>query len=503
MSATPLSAAQGIVPQSNRPAKGLTDVPNEILLEIIENFQVDIEEPPTFTMSHENKEREETLRSLCLTCKRLSAVSTLVLYSSIILDGPCEGTFIRLSLLLRTILCQPHLAQQIKYVQLPDYTTRFGDGDVDAYMSNNPDSADWEGLFLSMTQAAAIYWGPPRSQLLTTWLSQLQILPELAESALLVALAPNISYLKLGPLCETQPALLKFLGLDMTLSGLDRPTCRFHKLRKLKRFTLMIRSENLYKWTNGDDYDTDPRDLEVMRKLPAPLDLCIIGGGLYDYSIIGFRPSESFPNLSSISFKDTDMTAAEVVHAVRGCNSLTRFEIVWDFSNGPYSLNMSEIASELQTMKETLQYLNLTVNLRAGTPRPQFDFSAFHRLRTLIVPQMMLFGSDDCARDVIEFWTDDRPEVPIGQCLPASLTTLHVVDAHAMCMSDDSVVWWDFARDLHKLPSWKFVTVDLRKLASLESVFVDLDDDRECEHDWTKLIEQFAENGVSLKVRKG
>jgi hypothetical protein len=89
--------------------KGLLDMPNEVLFNIVENFQVDIESLPDFEAGEWDTYSRcgtgtFTLRILCLVSKRISDVSRSILYSSIIMTGWGEETFIRLSSLLRTVL---------------------------------------------------------------------------------------------------------------------------------------------------------------------------------------------------------------------------------------------------------------------------------------------------------------------------------------------------------------------------------------------------------------
>lgn len=104
-----------------------------------------------------------------------------------------------------------------------------------------------------------------------------------------------------------------------------------------------------------------------------------------------------------------------------------------------------------------------------------------------------MFGSEDVVSGTeIEFWYEGKPETWISECLPASLRILGIVDAANIGMSDESVVLWDFAGDLAKLPLLESVPVQCG------DVWVDSEGE---EHwlDWSKLIAFVKQNGVCLK----
>lgn len=521
------------VPGMQRPATGFSDLPNEILLEIVEkHLRVDTESSAKLTVvdldmlevetfgcdrSRQNTRREKALKSLCLTSKRLSDIATPVLYSSIILSTPGKDTFTRLTKLLRTILRQRHLAQHIKYVEISAFMEGydpyefFGDEEADRlslYMDTTLEQRKWEKTFSRMIVPAARVWGPVSSNLLATWLEQVRLFPELALFALLVTLAPNISHIKLGTIWEALSIILKLIGLHHTASSLDRPTPSFHKLRKLERLSLVFLGEDMH-LSHGDNR-ASPWMVDILKNLPVVPDVSLIGPYFADFiedPESGLPISDYFPKISRLSMQDTVLDGKEIATILKGC-SLTHLEVAWrhefddlDTSGSPASI--PTLISELQDRAAMLTSLDLQASMGDcdwDETIPQVDFSAFTSLANLVTPQITLFGSDDDAGKRIEFWREEKPVQRLSKCLPPNLVTLRTVFQEHVGMSDDSAAWWDFAGDLDKLPRLERVEVEEGRLwtdFNFEGGDLPWKDHT---LDWTKLTAAFRDKGVRLNV---
>lgn len=101
----------------------MNDLPDELLLEIIENFkpvlthEVPDRPPLSCPRLQENNLRLKTLLSLTLSSRRLSRISEPVLYSSILCQSLTPTGQRRLTPLLSTLLETPSLAQYVTYVE--------------------------------------------------------------------------------------------------------------------------------------------------------------------------------------------------------------------------------------------------------------------------------------------------------------------------------------------------------------------------------------------------
>jgi len=112
--------------------KGIYDLPNELLLQIVQNFfaiRLDVPQSQAFRNKKkerarqlENHRRRSTLYSLCLTSKLLSPIATPILYSAITSTTTTRG-FAPLRQFWKTILHSLKLPGYLKYVEnlLCDY----------------------------------------------------------------------------------------------------------------------------------------------------------------------------------------------------------------------------------------------------------------------------------------------------------------------------------------------------------------------------------------------
>jgi hypothetical protein len=108
---------------TNQKGKTLTDLPNELTLNILEYFRLeDVDaiawhgkDDKTYTRQ-EIRRREQTLWSLCLTTKRLSSLATPKLYSNIRSLWEPATDLPRFKQLFWTLVRKPQLATYISTI---------------------------------------------------------------------------------------------------------------------------------------------------------------------------------------------------------------------------------------------------------------------------------------------------------------------------------------------------------------------------------------------------
>lgn len=504
------------------PTNLVSKLPNELLRKIITNFAIDTETAPQYmyddddpyfyppiyancARSHANELRESTLKSLCLTCKKLSGFAVEELYSSIVLKNPGSRTFERLSLLLRTLMQDPRLAALVKFVEMPafkDFQDNLGLYTLGCYLFTF--KGDWYELTALMTTHAMRIWGPTPSRLLADWQNDLRLFPEKALLELLVAMCPNIAHLKLGiPWVGLMSSLDRF-GLSAAQLDTKPPSINRCHLRKLRRFTMLYLMSNMPQRS-----DTHPADLtRTLKRFPITPEICAIGRAYDDIRVSGIPPDYSpldrfFTDLSSVSYLDTDLTSRDIVTMIRACNTLTRFEAVWEKGCSPRTRELVGIVDQLRHCKNTLQHLIIGgdgwIHWDSNTFRTQVDFSMFSVLRTLELPHHMLLCPDtfQSHHDEPHSWSE-LPAVPsVAKFLPASIFTLRTYHTGLSRIFElrDRDIWYEFARDAHLLRQLKHVTFDRRsqgwEYKMLEATLW---------IDWPNIIAQFAESGVNLEV---
>jgi hypothetical protein len=505
----------GHVGASQQEAKTLTDLPNEVILEIVENLKSGIPDaliqkpypllnndtgepddgPDGDTI--ENKRRQGTLWSLCLTSKRISALSTPILYSSITLGRSTRTKrqeLIRLSRLLSTLIQKPQLSRCVTAV------TACYDDHWGSYHNKHlrsglylPDT-EWSTFFDTLKDKAATIWGHGNNNLLSDWADNLIHCPDVCEIALLVALAPSISYLRLSRLRNRELFLLPLLGLlNAESSGIS--ACNFHGLRKLEWL-------NLYCWIDGSQDENRAYDyhssslMQSCQRLPMlrrfTLDGLLLPRSALEPPIRGF-----FPQLESVSLKLDGLFVGHGIDVVSGCHPLTHFTLERvlnvERSDGlRYESDLRrlpDLLTALYPSKETLQYLYLpevwvSLNKRSGIAMLQVgDFSGFTRLKSLAVPQEILFGASEAATRAM------LPLLRLSERLPPGLVTLIIWSTPRKYRGNKSVLW-HFADDLHQLPHLRRIVVKTQ---------IDLWDPFS-RNQWAyeTLIARFAERGVTL-----
>jgi hypothetical protein len=133
--------------------------------------------------------------SLCLTSKRLCNIARPFIYGDLVTSE--SGRFeahvaVRISRALRTIMRNPALASNIDYIE--HNFTECGDEfdkQHSAYKAYYT-SAEWKDHRVQLKSTASSTWAGDD---LKTWEKQLNRYPEVAQLALLLALAPNVTHI--------------------------------------------------------------------------------------------------------------------------------------------------------------------------------------------------------------------------------------------------------------------------------------------------------------------
>lgn len=359
-------------------------------------------------------------------------------------------------------------------------------------------------LISSFNERAETLWGPHGRFLMDMWTWDLRTFPELAEAALLIAQSPNLSHLKFGATFEMQHSFLGLIGLDSTAPEDESPTQAFHGFPKLKRITLLILGYDLGNWTITGNNVIDERRKQALHELPVAPEI-FITGNIYEH-ISHVSMSKYFPKTHALTFYDTNAGEDELIQIIEGFSSLTHFQARLSIMNYRLwtELDMFIILQSLAAFKDTLQHLCLNALLAGDLDLlPHHSFADFTSLTTLVIPQVIFFGTlADTGADVYH-WVDEMLPVPISEMLPPTLQKLHLVDMMKMCMSNKSRIWWVFGDHLGqgRLPRLNHVIAEGGEgLYCGDNDAHDVDDCDPFYAWWHELIHYFAESGVKLEV---
>ncbi|KAF2867720.1 hypothetical protein BDV95DRAFT_610623 [Massariosphaeria phaeospora] len=441
------------MPSHNAKArKCLDDLPDELILEAIEWLR------PTPCDDHEdtdsgslmrsglrfldNEKRLEDLLALSLTSRRISRITEVVLYSTILVDSPGRSGHLRLTSLLSTLLQKPCLANHVTYIE--NIYRRYNESGRGPRQLGFLDEKKWYGgnrwdhHVHIITQAAKQFWNDSSLQ---AWTTGLAVLPEYSQLTLLIALSPNVKQLVLQVHEESTPSFWDCLGIQTT-DGLSLPLPGFHSLSKLHKLyisTLQIPDNPKGRY---------PRFVSALRKIPS----------LQHYRHTGpCGDPSSLPvdvqlhSLQTIHLMECEITIDHIAKTLEGCTSLKSFKCSWvpmmytDLSQ----CHFVDLINGLLVSKDTLEHVDIALG-EIGWDFKQFpqigSFAGFPRLKSMSLDEILLLGILE-GEELLQPRITARPAVPISQCLPLSLQSLTMTCYHTD-LTDESLVLWDFAKGI-------------------------------------------------------
>jgi hypothetical protein len=194
----------------------LSSLPDELILEILGHMRP----AKTYRQATEGKDiygpgigselSQKCLHSLCLTSKRIGAITTPELYAN--LQGG-TGRFHsngieRLVKYTKMILNKPILRNHLVYIK-HRFDWGYGHG-VWPY-TGDKEGCEWSDHSKTLKLAASQIWPKHKLQV---WVELFWVHPEQASIVLLLALAPNISHIVVDIFDAALPSIVALLDLD-------------------------------------------------------------------------------------------------------------------------------------------------------------------------------------------------------------------------------------------------------------------------------------------------
>ncbi|KAF2710177.1 hypothetical protein K504DRAFT_501449 [Pleomassaria siparia CBS 279.74] len=468
----------------------INDLPDELILEIMKNFQASRRLTARFH-SHDklrekdNRARKGCLWSLSLTSKRMSRVVTPLLYSAVIVRSSREDPQTELPLLARTLIKEPQLALNIRYVEnfLEDgadqWTISSGQISSPLAIQNRVQQG------MQLIEKAKEFW---TGDTLQDWISGLSFFPEQSVLALIIAMAANVAHMTLE-IVDTgdliiEPSFYIFLGIKVH-DGFALPLPAFHCFDKLQ--SLRLSNKTL---RNGSDPTWSARPEHYLQRLPslkhyeqAYCKSTWPGPGTSDtLSLNVLHFTSCYPNVALVNIAQT----------VKTCKTLSEFSFGWARRVSTYGVldgaDYAHLHEALVQHQDNLEYFELDWCLPFGQadmiPNPTAaSFAKFTKLKTLIIPTVFLMGRPSGLRRG-DTWTYHKAPHRFSECLPSSLETL-ILRSDPIHLSDDSRILQELVEDLSSLPSLKDVRIESRNPVR-----------------FTKLAARFQEHGVAFTVQQ-
>jgi hypothetical protein len=288
---------------------------------------------------------------------------------------------------------------------------------------------------------------------LKMWKKQLKRYPEVAQLALLLALAPNVTHIYIDIMPEAVLAFIGPLSNGMRSTvGQNVTHSELARLKKVCARSTLISARSNPPWFSAF--------AGVLQKLPSlryyshgDLDLCET---LEEAIPAGF----SLPKVEVLHLHEywmnSDLTAA-IISACGPLKTLT----VWPEHSFDRAY-FANIHPALLAKKNTLQYLKLdlgeTYYWDPTTDLLGASFSKFKRLTELSIPEIVLVGMpDDWTQTSTRYkWTSALPAQRLSTMLPPTLEVLHLNGTETI-LSDNNNFLWDFIDDLPQLPRLRMI----------------------------------------------
>jgi hypothetical protein len=373
---------------------------------------------------------------------------------------------VRISRALRTIMRNPALASNIDYIE--HNFTECGDEfdkQHSAYKAYYT-SAEWKDHRVQLKSTASSTWAGDD---LKTWEKQLNRYPEVAQLALLLALAPNVTHIYIDIMPESVLAFIGPLSNGMRSAVSQNVThSDLARLNKVCVHSTLIddKVRSAPSWFSAF--------ASFLQKLPSlrhyshgDLDVCET---LEEAIPAGF----SLPEVEVLHvheyWMNSDLTAA-IISACGPLKTMT----VWPEHSFDRAY-FADIHPPLLAKKITLQYLKLdlgeTYYWDPTTDLLGASFSKFKCLTELSIPEIVLVGMpDDWTQTSTRYkWTSAPPAQRLSTMLPPSLEVLHLNGTETI-LSDNTNFLWDFIDDLTQLPRLRVIGNDYSDQGPFDKLF--------------------------------
>jgi hypothetical protein len=418
----------------------LCDLPDELLSEVIQQLDsIRSYEPQSTAFKYkekermrqrENRARQLTLHSLCLTSHRMRRLSLPTLYGSFLGCTTWNGCG-PLELFCRTI-SNPQNAVGLQ-VRLRDYI-RYVENRLSDYLGNSlHDDTEFYG---AVSMVARYY------ELLAT----------------IVHFAPNLEHLSVVSLETDEVSFwVHIVPEDLGEGPTAASNLTDHGLRKLRNLCFQTHTEGSF----GFESASFRRICSSLVSLPSLVDLRASGVMTSDIS----QPLPgSLEKLQRLNITECILDFEEVVQLLHACESLQDFTCVWTFLNcGAES--PSDIYSGLIKHADRLETLELDmreVRFNYGTginSEALGSLRCFQRLDTLVICETSLLGSRFSLLD----FPDQILNCRMSELLPENLRHLTLLVQSDYGYEDDRRI--DEASSLwHLVDDCKTVLPQLRSV---------------------------------------
>jgi ribosomal protein S7 len=411
-------------------AATLQDLPNELVLEVVLHFSYIPHGRPLSTILMDqserrltNRESQLTLRSLCLTCRRLRKIAIPILYESFSEVTTWHGPE-PLQLFLRTISSpKPGIGLQVRFVEYLQYVENISEDRMNRRSLRNL-------TFEERTRLTARYF---------------QVLAEIVKCA---------TCLRSLSIVSMESKEISFWRHILPTNLNSSTSNSFQKL------------QFLYFGGYGWEYNSTSGSIlyaqicQAMTSLPMLMDIRATG-------IVSDRPMISlhgtFKHVQRLDFTACKLNFGQIVEVMAACNGLQHIACSWSILN-LVNTSPSELHAALSRHKMSLRTLRL--DMRYGAFNGAYhaycsrigSLKTFTALQSLCICETSLLGTVEPRASSLRWGPPPR----ISELLPINLEelTLLVADDYDM-ENDEPSSLRNLADDCkHYLPALKQISVD-------------------------------------------
>ncbi|EOA89215.1 hypothetical protein ACJQWK_09195 [Exserohilum turcicum] len=413
----------------------ITELPDELLVAVASHL--DIQRGPLMDRGAEARRRQANtatvldIHALALTCRKLNAIATPLLYRCIVSSQTPSRVVKRL---LRTLVAQPELCRHIRYIESPGCVV--DSPSVRLREEKSPDRLTKREMSEYIDRLSCLkWWGDSIDASLSDSFSR--DLHELAS--------------RHGLFGRLHAAAVCLMTVAQNLSQAIISCVSFYaSMFACKRYYSSNRLQTLWIYTPGSNphylrrYDAGPR--------PSGNPIVTLLGLEYEDS---FRRSKASIVMDTVSLDGEDIVEGTLQHLLMPFAALKRFECRWRnlstlrehvrLPSPPAGIDLPAYRSVLLTLSDSLE--TLTIDTTDATCQVDMDedipafgsFRQFTALKHLNVSGLVLFG--DCHGQ-------DYPR--LSAILPDSLETLSIKTEWDR---DIAVVLVTLYKDLSTTPS--------------------------------------------------
>jgi hypothetical protein len=428
----------------------LERLPEELLLEIFCYLRPLRKETSQDFYVATDKGKSQAITSLCLTSKRLSLITTPMLYSEVILSQPDDLKQDQISLFLRTVLRNPVRGQQITYIEHKLVECSYMKCRHDCDHGQYHETSIWAEHHELIQSVASTLWDGRKLQ---TWEKLLRAYPNLAQLILLLRYSPNITHIYIYITNKAFDWGFSLLCMGICTQDPSFDNYELSQLEKICTYSMQ-----------GCDYrdrsDIRPSISEgfysFLQQLPS------LRHYSHTYACEHFREPPPLPphiyHLPKLEVLDLQGNSSAMNVAIPLVNACHNLKTLKYGSTGFYDETcFDDLHAAMLSRSKTLEHITLSMESEWSIWTPlRGSFSQFTNFRSLDVGDMILLGipdgwDTDSVSVGLYLWTSFQPHHRLSSLLPSSLESLYLNREFAF-LSDETELLWDFVHDLAQFP---------------------------------------------------